>query len=370
MVQKLTHSRKQSFLTCRAKSRFEYELGIRRVTDAKALRMGSAYHEGLEVLANTNELEPALEAASVSYVAAPDNFDQWEWEIEEQTVRALLSGYSWRWSESGITYEAAEQKFNLKIRNPATGRAIPGWEWAGKIDGIVRLADHRWAVKENKLLSDSLDSDADLWRRLQIDSQISGYLIAARELGYPVETVLYDVTRKPTIKPNDIPLLDPDGLKVVLDRSGNRVLTKQGKPRQTADTELGYVLVSRKMTPAEWGEKIVEDIAKRPDFYYARREIPRLDKDLEEWQAEMYEVQRTISEAQKSGRWFKTVSSNTCDFCSYFGLCSTGWQEGSALPSGFVKVDDVHPELRGSDVNSTTYSQAADAPWEAADVPF
>jgi len=369
-MQRLTHSRASSFKQCRKAAWFAYELGVRRVTDAKALRMGSAYHEGLEVLANTNELEPALEAASVSYSAAPDNFDQWEWEIEEHTVRALLSGYFWRWMDSGITYEAAEQKFNLKIRNPKTGRAIPGWEWAGKIDGIVRLADHRWAVKENKLLSDSLDSDADLWRRLQIDSQISGYLIAARELGYPVETVLYDVTRKPTIKPNDIPRLDPEGLKVVLDRSGTRVLTKQGKPRQTADTELGYVVVSRKMTPEEWGEKIVEDIGARPDYYYARREIPRLDKDLEEWQAEMYEVQRTISEAQKSGRWFKTVADTTCGRCSYFGLCTTGWKEGSSLPEGFIKVSDVHPELRGSDVNSTPPVQTTNASWETADVPW
>lgn len=369
-MERLTHSRAASFKQCRKASYYAYEMGIRREVDAKALRMGTAYHNGLEVLANGGELESALESASLCYVAAPDNFDEWEWQIEETTVRAMLSGYFWRWMDSGIKYLAAEQKFSLKIRNPETGRAIPDWEWSGKIDGIVTLADGRMAVKENKLLSDSLDSDADLWRRLQIDSQISGYMIAARELGYPVETVLYDVTRKPTIKPTDVPLLDPDGLKVVLDQAGNRVLTKQGKPRQTADTELGYVVVARKMTPEEWGEKICNDIGERPDYYFARREIPRLDKDLDEWKAEMYEVQRTISEAQKSGRWFKTVSKNSCDHCPYFGLCSTGWTEGSALPTGFMKLEDVHPELRDSNVNSTPSIETTNTPWETADIPF
>jgi len=308
MIQKLTHSRTQSFKQCRRAHYYAYELGIRKQTDAKALRMGTAYHAGLETLAITNDLDAALNAASECYKAPPDEFDSWEWEIEETTVRAMLSGYAWRWGESGIKHLATERKFNLRIKNPATNRSVPGWEWSGKIDGVVTLADGRMAVKENKLLSDSLDSDEDLWRRLQIDSQISGYIIAARELGFPVDTILYDVTRKPTISPTNVPILDDDGRKVVIDQAGNRVLTKKGKPRQTADSKLGYVLVTRRMTPEEWGEKIVADIGERPDYYYARREIPRLDKDLEEWQAEMYEVQRTISEAQKSGRWFKTVN--------------------------------------------------------------
>lgn len=372
MNQLLTHSRTQSFKQCRRAHYYAYELGIRREVDAKALRMGTAYHAGLEVMALTGDLDRSLHAASECYQNIPGEFDEWEWEIEETTVRALLSGYHWRWGDSGIKHLATERKFSLRIKNPATGRSVQGWEWAGKIDGVVTLADGRMAVKENKLLSDSLDSDADLWRRLQLDSQISGYIIAARELGFPVDTVLYDVTRKPTIKPNDVPILDDAGLKVVIDQAGNRVLTKQGKPRQTADNELGYVVVTRRMTPEEWGEKIVADIGERPDYYYARREVPRLDKDLEEWQAEMYEVQRTIGEAQKYRRWFKTVSPSTCTFCSYFGLCSSGSDpQSGALPVGFVRIGDVHPELGGSNVNSpTTTSQEAAAAWETAEQPF
>lgn len=72
-------------------------------------------------------------------------------------------------------------------------------------------------IKKYKVGED-IQPDSDLWRRLQIDSQISMYVLAARRLGYPVECVLYNVTRKPTIKPTAIPLLDELGVKIVLDR--------------------------------------------------------------------------------------------------------------------------------------------------------
>ena len=45
--QLLTYSRQQSFKTCRKRAWWEYEVGVRRIVDAKALRMGSAYHAGL-----------------------------------------------------------------------------------------------------------------------------------------------------------------------------------------------------------------------------------------------------------------------------------------------------------------------------------
>jgi hypothetical protein len=42
-------------------------------------------------------------------------------------------------------------------------------------------------------------------RRLLIDNQISGYMVAARK-NYDVQTVLYDIVKKPTIKPLATPV--------------------------------------------------------------------------------------------------------------------------------------------------------------------
>jgi hypothetical protein len=153
-------------------------------------------------------------------------------------------------------------------------------------------------------------------------------------------------TIKPTIKPTAVALLDSDGLKVVLDQAGQRVLNKNGKPRQTADVDAGYVIQSRPMTADEWISKLMEDIGQRPEYYFCRQEIPRLDQDVAEFMAEVWDIQKTYRDAQRLDRWFRTVNRNTCPMCACFALCSTKFDPSSGeSPDGFVRVSDLHPEL-------------------------
>lgn len=346
-MQTITHSRQDSFKTCRKRHYWEYEVGLRRAIDAKPLRMGTAFHAGLDAIKHNLTMDDAYAAARACYGLQPPEYDTAEWEIEQETVAGLLSGYAWRWSESRIKILATEQSFRLPLLNPETGSPSTIFELAGKIDGICELEDGRLAVLEHKLLGDTIDAGSDYWRRLQLDHQVTLYVYAARQLGYAVDTVLYDVTRKPTIKPTAVPLLDGDGFKIVLDRDGQRVLNKNGKPRQTADTELGYVIQSRPMTTTEWLDKLVGDIGERPEYYFCRQEIPRLDQDIAEFQSELWDIQKTIRDAQRLDRWYRTVNRNTCPMCSCFALCTTKFDPSSIaeLPEGFVRVADVHPEL-------------------------
>jgi len=367
VVELLTHSRQSCFKTCRRQHYFSYELGIRRTLDAKALRMGSAYHAGVEQLGKGLGLDAACQAARDAYYLTPEHFDEYEWAIECETVVRLLCGYEWRWRNDSIKNIAAEQAFELPLRNPATGKTSRLFKLAGKIDGIVELPDGRLAVKECKLLGDDIGTDSDLWPRLRIDQQISLYVTAARRLGFKVEEVLYDVCRKPTIKPADVPLLDELGAKIVLDAQGNRVKTDRGLWRQTGDKERGYVLQTRLMTVEEWGNKLNDDIAARPDFYYARNLVARLDADLEEYESELWDIAKTIREAQTQKRWYRTASKNTCDFCSFFSLCTSSIDaEKGALPDGFVRVEDVHPELERNQKNE--YSTTAETASPAVDL--
>jgi hypothetical protein len=364
----------QSFKTCRRKAFYAYEHGIRSVLDGRALRMGSAFHLGVETLTKTDDLAAACDDVRTYYKMMPDEYDDYEWAIERETVIRLLCGYQWRWSVDDITYEAVELQFELPLLNPETSRKAPGFSLAGKTDGIVRFADGRLAVKETKLLGEDIGTDSSLWRRLQIDEQISLYVTAARRLGYKVESVYYDVVRKPTIQPNPIPILDADGFKIVCDSHGNRIRNASvkakksceqckgagvvsedfgpcpctyGKWRQTASTEEGYVLHTRLMTPEEYGERLTNDIAERPDFYYQRREIARLDKDLADYEAEVWEIKDTLRDAQKNDRWYRTVNKHTCDFCPVFDLCTVNFDPTKDhLPERFVQLSDPHPELK------------------------
>jgi len=358
MADLLTHSRIDTFKTCRKKHQFAYEWKIRRELDAKALRMGSAYHLGLEILSKTNSIDMALDAIHVSYhplIQAEQPSEPFSsLTFEHETIRNLLAGYDWRFEEIPIRYVASEQAFQLPLLNPATGAATPIFELAGKIDGIVELEDGRLAVIEHKLLGEDIDANAQLWRRLRIDHQISMYVYVARRLGFSVDTVLYNVARKPIVKPVNIPTLDADGNKIVVDAAGDRVQTAKGKPRQTADTEKGYILLSRPMTPEEWGAKLLADIAERPDFYYRRAEVARLDQDIDEFADELWDLQKTIRDAQLNGRHYRTSNKDTCPWCSVFDLCSARFDSADALPEGYVRLEFPHPELELSNEQATS----------------
>lgn len=345
-MQLLTNSRAESFKACRRRCFWAYECRIRRDTDAKPLRMGTAYHAGLDALKKGKSLVDSLAVVRSFYENCPQSFDQREWEIECETVVGLVTGYEWRWRNAPLNWIASEQSFQVPLVNPATGAKSLLFDFAGKTDGIVELEDKRLAVGEHKLLANDIGADSDLWRRMQLDGQISGYVYGGRHIGHKVDTVLYDCARKPTIKPNAIAVTDDLGAKIVVDKLGSRVKTERGQWRQTGDTAKGYTLLTRDMTPTEWCAKLLEDIGERPDFYFARVEIPRLDGDIAEWQEEMWDVQKSIRDAQNNNRWFKTVSFSTCPHCAYFALCTQRYNPATdALPEGFQIVDDVNPEL-------------------------
>jgi len=362
----ITYSRQDCFKTCRKRQWYAYEIGMRKVLDAKALRMGHAYHAGLEALGLTGETIRAVEAVQNEYQYCPDQIDSNEWRMEEETLVRLLCGYIWRWQDDRLTHLAPEASFRIPLTNPATGAASKLFDFAGKIDGIVQMEDGRTAVLEHKLLGESLDSDSAIWKRLQFDHQLSFYILAARELGHDVSTALYDVTRKPTIKPKEIPCLDREGRRVVLDRNGIRQFKINGTPYVTGNAEKGWVLQQAMMTVDEWGEHLNKDIAERPDYYYARVEVPRLDQELEECRAEAWDIQQTLREAQRAGRWYRTCNRNTCPYCPYEGPCMSGFDpRADPLPDGFEFVDNKHPELGeptdGNDLPTTPQSAPAAA---------
>lgn len=339
----LTHSRLRAARSCLKKHYYAYELGIRRDSESKALRFGGAYHVGLEVLGRGGDIAAAAHAVDQLYPAADGNFDL---AVERETCVRLVCGHAWRWGEDKIKTLATEQHFEIQLRNPETGHPSRTWRLAGKIDRIVELPDGRVAVREFKTAGEDISPTSDYWQKLRIDSQISLYVVAAREIGYPVETIIYDVVRKPSISPKQIPTLDDMGFKIVLDAQGQRVMKSDGLPRLTGDAEKGWVLQSRIESPFEFGERLTTDIGERPDFYYQRQEIPRLDADIEEFRHELWAQGRTLADCRTHDRWYRNSDSCTnYGRCEYADLCWNGVDVADGLPGGFVRVTKVHPEL-------------------------
>lgn len=351
----LTNSSLQTFKDCPQKYLLGYVRRLRTERVADYFRLGGAFHLAVELHGRGVNLAGIRIAIADNYANPPEwvrgaDDTLQSWYYEATTVVVLFEGWLTRWAGEGVEVLVPEGQFSVPIRNPDTGAATPNYRLAGKRDQIVRLDDGRQALGEIKTTSEVIDDDdAPYWRRLAIDSQISAYVLAARAEGITVDSVLYDVTRKPALRPTPVALVD-DGAKVVLDRAGERVRTKDGKKwRETADAAQGYTLQTRPCTLEEWRGKLAADIADQPGRYYQRREIPRLESDLAEFAHELWHQQKTLREFELSGRWYRNtracagVGRGTCQF---FDLCTRCVDtSGEAVPAGFRRAATHHEEL-------------------------
>lgn len=329
----LTNSEMKMRRRCAREHHLSYELGYRPVEDAEALRIGTLVHHGLELWWKGEPLEAVLARAVAGAVD----------EYEAAKVRVMLRGYDARWSGAHDPADvvAVEREVYAPLRNPETGAASRTFELGMKLDVLLRSA-----FVEHKTTSEEIGLGSSYWKRLQMDTQVSTYYAGAKSLGHEVTGCLYDVLRKPALRPSQVPLRDEDDCKIVLDQAGERVRTKDGKKwRQTGDTELGYVLQTRPETVEEYEQRLTEEIAENPDKYYQRGEVVRLEHEEREAQLDAWQLAREIREAELADAHPRNpdACSRFGRMCGFFDVCS-----GTASlddVSRFVRVDNVHPEL-------------------------
>jgi len=314
----LTATRLTMLRNCLRRHYFRFELGLSRIRKATPLRFGGAFHYGLELHRSGLGRDLAVQTAAADYATCPDWADPTDWAVEGETLKALLAGHFWRYQDDDVEHVAVEQTFQIPLVNPDTGVPSRTFVVAGKIDGIVRLADGRLAVLEYKTSGSDISPESDYWLRLRCDGQISLYVLAARGLGHDVATVLYDVTRKPTIR------------------------------------------LRKSETPEQYGDRLLKDIGERPDYYFQRREVPRLEDELAECRAESWQQAQLILETRRRAArlpdparaWFRNVSRMTCGYCEFAALCLGAVHIDPANPpSGYQILANPHPELGTEDAS-------------------
>lgn len=308
-----------------------YNLGYRSVEDVESLRFGSAIHLGLEAWWLGKGIDAAIACATEQAVDA----------FEAARLRVLLRGYDVRWSGECHAVAGVEVEFRAPLVNPETDAESRTYELGGKVDVLLERG-----FIEHKTCSQEIGLGSVYWRKLILDSQVSTYYAGAKALGRDVDHCLYDVIRKPALRPGHVPLTDEDGVKIVLDLDGNRVRTKNGKKwREAGDASLDYVLQTRPETPEEYEARLTEDVAANPDKYYQRGKVVRLEADEREAQLDAWQLARAMREAELAGRFPRNV--DACErygrLCAFFDVCC-----GVASlddETRFVRVENVHPEL-------------------------
>jgi len=296
MKEALTASRMATLVSCPRRHFWRYEMKLETATPSIALRFGSAWHKAMEARWNREDFTTALSMATDGA-----EFD----EIQIATLSGLLAGYYRKYESETV----AELKPEIEFRHEIVGSRT--FDSAGKIDGLGNLGDGTLCLIEHKTTSDSVEPDSDYWMRLRLNQQIMQYVCAAREIGHDVQIILYDVVRKPGIR------------------------QKQG---ESAD---------------EFGRRLALDTQERPDFYFARREVPVLDCDLEEFKIQRYEISKLILALRQAEKrtalreqaWPRNLSDFGCRMCPFSGFClQSVHADAEHVPSGFV-VKEANAEL-------------------------
>lgn len=314
----LTSSRLKDARACQRRHYFRYIAGYKPAAERDALRFGSLIHQALEAWWSAepgNRLDLAL---AILDTAKADPFDL-------ARARAMLIGYDARWGGEVFEVLAVEAEFRAPLTNPQTGAFSRTWEVGGKIDVIVLTPDGRVLIVEHKTSSEDITAGSEYWKRLRIDGQVSVYYDGAKALGYNVAGCLYDVLKKPALKP----------LKATPQES--RKYTREGKlyanQRETDET------------PEEYFERVAEAILADPNAYFARGEVVRLEADMDEARFDHWQLGRQLREAELAGRYPRNP--DACvrygQTCEYFPVCS-----GEASlddPAHYVRTENVHPEL-------------------------
>lgn len=295
MTRELTNSMRNKFASCHRAFKFFYEDLKRPIKTSDALNFGTAMHQLLECY----------------WLNAEAEFPNVDDEYTAMTLKALFEGYRNRWEEyDRNTYEAicTERAFKAPLMNPETGGISKTFHLAGKIDALAKeKTTGKVVIVEHKTTGQDIGPGSDYWRKLPIDGQVSGYYVGAEAIDYPASKCLYDVIRKPTIKPYKA--------------------TPEDKRKYNKDGSLSKACRENDETPDEWYERLTADIASRTDYYYARIEISRSDNDLMEYLFDMWAVSREISDAQRMNRWSRNPQAcSVFGTCEYFGVC-TGEQD-------------------------------------------
>ncbi len=294
----LTATRMTAFLACPRKHFYAHELHMRRAEPGDALRIGTAIHKALELRALGADSDEAYKGA-----ISTGEFT----EADAATLYGLIGGYFRAYADANDAIKAMhpEIEFNLPIPGSRTFSA------AGKIDGLAVLKDGRTALVEHKTCGEDISAGAPYWERLRFNVQLSQYVIAARANGWDVETVIYDVIRKPSIR------------------------------------------VRQNETPEQFGERLLADCSERPEFYFARREVAILDEHIKEFETQRDVMCKILLHCKAAARkaavpehaWMRNVNAVTCRACEYAPVCLQNVHvDADNVPGGFV-ITPPNPEL-------------------------
>lgn len=314
-VDGITQGLLANLLSCPEKARLKYCEGLSINGTTVPLQFGSLFHHALEVTYQEYNGEVGVDVCcltaksrqvigqdynEVSTALSQQLTSESLWETLNETFRqvdVVMEGY-WNYHKddfNGTKWVGLEQEFQVlaPVNYRGKKRFIPV---RGKIDGIYKSFDEMWMF-ETKTKARIEDAAAD---KLTFEMQVMVYAWAIEQMyGEQIAGVTYNLVRRPQL-------------------------------RRKKD----------EMLP-EFIERIREDIAARPDFYYARQEVPLHESHFARFRSEFTSMLENVIRWWEGELDFRNSAACNGSYgtCEFMPVCSRKKLEA------FSKRDVVFPEL-------------------------
>ena len=398
---KLSASSISAFKACPMRFYLGYVCNLAPVEESVSQRVGNRWHRSLEILRHpagvckvcagksvkniecdfchgTDIMLEDRMAAVVSYlnrayISRPDTISEQDWLVERATILYAVSGYLWKYENSPYKVVATELKFSLPLTNPETGAKLPDVSVVGKIDEILTNTETSTScIGEHKSTSKGVGGDSTYWDNLRLASQPSVYVVAARQLQADgmlkpygisdtdplISGCMFDVFHKPGISQKELSQADTRAFMESGEYCGQKfkaqwddlgmtglmsVITVDNVPATMTPGKKEGTFSIRE-TPDMFGARLLADIAERPDFYFAQREIARTDRDLEQFYWQMYDLYQTARNMDKHDAWYTNESQCEATFrCPFTNICYAGTVvDKITIPTGYVRKGEQH----------------------------
>jgi len=198
MIQRVSATKLRCWNWCRKKYFFRYVEGLEPRHIGAALRFGRAIHAGFDYLLTEKPLgflwEEELKATMLQ--AYTEQLDSFSPEDEIELQKAMQALRAWVKEDPLNVYQASPRSAVVASESGFCISVGYARRIVGYFDAILGVQGESW-VLEHKTTS---RVDGKYFNNLLRDEQASMYILAARELGYDVKGVLYNIVLKPSIR--------------------------------------------------------------------------------------------------------------------------------------------------------------------------
>ncbi len=281
---------------------------------------------------------------------AVDAIDAHSWNLDDKGLviaakcRGLMAGYHARYANAGLMPVAVEEVYQTPLTNPDTGRNSRSFTVAGmidvlcEVDGSTILLDHKTCSQE------IADPAAPYWRQLTVEGQVSHYMLMLWQHGIKCDKAIWDVMRKPNIKPKKLSKADMAMVASTREYFDAPIMLQDP---QTWDGRERFDMFE---------SRVAHDCTyERPDWYFQRRTVARMDNELFEYARELWQHSQDLlhdrgelkERSKKLNQKVDPVrNSGACmlygSACKFLGICS-GYD--SIDSDKWVDKKHIHNEL-------------------------